>query len=105
MERWQFQDAVDRFGPDFARWPVAERLAGEALVSTDPAAAAILAEACRLRDLIRSTPEVAAPRGLAARIVATALAQDLPEVSSPPTSVPEPTGTALPRPAHSPIGR
>ena len=32
MERWQFQDAVDRFGPDFARWPVAERLAGEEAV-------------------------------------------------------------------------
>lgn len=103
MERGQFQDAIDRFGPDLARWPVVDRCAAEALMAGDPEAIAMLAEACRLDALIRERPSVKAPHGLAARIVAAAVAKGLPEVSSPPTSTADPADMSLPRPAHRPL--
>lgn len=71
-----FQDLVDRCGHDPARWPDDARPAATALLARDEGARAILADAAHLADLARAHPAPKAPRGLADRIVATALEKD-----------------------------
>lgn len=69
-----FQDLIDRCGHDLSRWPDGVRQAAAQLLSTSPDAQAIQAAARDLAALAKAQAPVKAPAGLAARIVATALA-------------------------------
>lgn len=71
-----FQDSVDRLGPDLAIWPEPQRAAALALLDRSPAARAILAEARRLKDLARGEATVRAPRHLVQRVLDAALDED-----------------------------
>lgn len=44
-----FQDIIDQFGEDPAHWPEAQRESAEALLESDPAARALVAEAAAIR--------------------------------------------------------
>jgi hypothetical protein len=48
----QLEQALDRYGGDFGRWPPATRLEAEALIARDPAAAKIAAHAARLDGIL-----------------------------------------------------
>lgn len=71
MDRARFEHLVGAYGADFARWPAAERQAGEAFADAHPdEVSALLAEARRLDALLAyargDTPNVTA---LSARIL------------------------------------
>jgi hypothetical protein len=53
MMRAKFQDLLDRYGADLTQWPVADRLAAQSLLSSDPRAANALAEARYLDRLVQ----------------------------------------------------
>jgi hypothetical protein len=88
MRRQEFQDALDRFGDDLGRWPVADRVRAETLLRDDPASAVLLAEGRRMRVMLAASAPIRAPAGLADRIVGLARASSppLPHVVSPPTA-------------------
>lgn len=96
-----FQDLIDRCGHDLSRWPDGVRQAATQLLTTSPDAQAIQAAARELAALAKARPPVKAPAGLAARIVATALAAGAeaaaadsaaPAKPAPPDGAPDGTG-------------
>jgi hypothetical protein len=67
----RFEEALDRYGPELERWPLAERAAAATLLVTDAAARAVHAEAKRLQGLLGSVVSTAPLRpGAAERILA-----------------------------------
>lgn len=74
MDVSEFEDCLDRFGEDFSRWPSDKRTAALALLSKSDEAKALLRDAQDMRGLFAGAP-VAAPAGLADRIVAQASLQ------------------------------
>lgn len=70
----EFSDLLDRLGPELGRWPDAERLAAEALLTRSDAAVVALADAQALAERI-STMQPKAPPGLTDRIIAAAGAE------------------------------
>ncbi|MCR6632558.1 MAG: hypothetical protein NVV74_22325 [Magnetospirillum sp.] len=69
-----FRDLLDRLGGDLSCWPAPERQAATALIEQSPEAQQMLAEARRLDAGLSRPPS--APKGLADRIVKTALGKD-----------------------------
>ncbi len=55
MNREAFEDALARYGADFARWPAPLADQGRALVARDREAAAALAQTARLDSLLAAT--------------------------------------------------
>jgi hypothetical protein len=53
MNRDRFQDLLDSHGSDLLAWPVADRIAAERLIASDPTAAEAFEEARRLDRLIQ----------------------------------------------------
>lgn len=69
MDRQRLDSLLDAYGADPARWPAAERSAAQALLASDPAAQARLAQARLLDRALDVLPPAPAPAGdLAARI-------------------------------------
>lgn len=87
-----FQDLIDRCGHDLSRWPDGVRQAGTHLLSISPDAQAIQAAARELAALAKAEPPVKAPAGLAARIVATALAAGAEAAATDGDAPPSPDG-------------
>jgi hypothetical protein len=71
MTMGDLQLALDRYGSDFARWPVAERAGAEAIFARNPHAATLLATARRLDRAIAAAMEpMPLDSALVGRIVA-----------------------------------
>lgn len=68
-----FIEHLDRYGPDLDRWPVAVRPSGRAFEASSKQAAAAVAEARRLAEILAGLPDRPAPAHLAARIAARAV--------------------------------
>lgn len=69
----RLRQALDTFGADPNRWPVAERAGLEALVKADKPAARLLLEAQALARVMNAAPGGRASAALSARIVAAAI--------------------------------
>jgi hypothetical protein len=78
----QFQDLLDRLGPETDQWPARDRADAEALLARSAPAQQILEDARMLKAAL-SGPATPAPAGLAQRIIDAALTE---------TSVPEKAG-------------
>lgn len=63
---------ADAYGGDLARWPQAEQALARELVRADTAAAAVLAEACALDDLLNASPRPAVSMALRDAVLAEA---------------------------------
>ena len=67
----RFEEALDRYGPELERWPLAERAAAATMLVTDAAARAVHAEAMRLQGILERIVSTAPLRpGAAERILA-----------------------------------
>ena len=67
----QLQDALDRYGGDRARWPAPVRAEAEALIASDPRAAALIAVAQRIDGAVAEAMRpMAADAAFIGRIVA-----------------------------------
>lgn len=66
MSLTAFDEALDRYGPQLARWPAPARAAAERLMAADERARALHAEAARLQDLLA---QAARPQPLAAPVI------------------------------------
>src|SRR5262245_4823114 len=83
MKLDEFRHRLDADGADLAAWPEAQRVAGERLLATEPAAQAALREAQQFdRLMIRGMAAPPPPDAAAARVLAT-LAQPLPPQRKP----------------------
>ena len=68
----RFQELLDRWGADLTEWPEIDRKAAEILITGDPTAGRLLAQAERLDELLRESPAIAASPALKARILEAA---------------------------------
>lgn len=68
----EFEIAIARHGAVLATWPRPEREAGEALLARSDAAREILAAQTMLDQLFAGAPDIKAPSGLKARVLAAA---------------------------------
>ena len=70
MDDEPFEDSLERYGPDLARWPGALAPAGRTLVERSPRARELLAEARELESTLDDLlPCVGAPLGLRTRVL------------------------------------
>ena len=71
MDHDTFEHALDRYGPDFDRWPVGLVAEGRTLVEHSTAARELLDEARQLESALdHLLPSVTAPLGLRSRVLA-----------------------------------
>lgn len=68
----EFELMIARYGATLAAWPEGERHAGEALLARSGAARELLAHQATLDQLFATAPEITAPPGLKARVLAAA---------------------------------
>ena len=73
MQVEEFEDLLDRHGDDLAKWPVAERDAGFALLRASQEARDLLEEARDMRDMFGAADQTVAPSGLAERVISSAM--------------------------------
>lgn len=68
----EFEIMIARYGATLAAWPDGERHAGETLLARSGAARELLARQAMLDQLFATAPEITAPQGLKARVLAAA---------------------------------
>lgn len=69
MRLEEFEEALDAYGADLARWPESARKDADALLAASTNARAILADRQAIEAALRSAPAPKAPKGLVDRIV------------------------------------
>ena len=73
MDRERFVELLDAYGADFRRWPAEARAAGVAYAAQEAEAAALIAEASKLDQVLAAARESDAPSpDLVARILVSA---------------------------------
>lgn len=68
MSLLDFEDCIDRFGPDLSTWPGDRACLAKVLIEKNDQARQIHEEAEQLRKLFKQSASVKAPAGLADRI-------------------------------------